>query len=128
MYVHNNSVQSVDSSEQKIAMLCAYLSSYCIGFLLLFYSLFANCRASESREPNSFELFAERSRQWIFVKSGAKVQIKNEIFLRSCKNLLSICSFSEICACNSIKVMPILVSLQSFTCCICECTSTSGNW
>ena len=39
------------------------------------------------------------------VKSGAKVQTKNEIFLRSYKNLLSICSFSAICACKFKSTM-----------------------
>ena len=40
---------------------------------------------------------------------------------------LHIYILSVIFECKIIKVMPILVSLQSFTCCNCECTSTSGN-
>ena len=37
MYVHNNSVQSIDGSERMIVMLCAYLNSYPYRIFIFYF-------------------------------------------------------------------------------------------
>ena len=61
MYVHNYSVQSVDSSERMIVMLCAYLNSfpYRIYIFLLFI-----CLIRVQRYKNSAKSFCVAAKKW----------------------------------------------------------------